>query len=144
MDLIRKNTFFEGWPLIKFNNLELVLGMALKFYSSIVKGLKLKVRKVWGYSYVCRSYREKTGSVGHFGSPILNRVNFGCLEICTQLTYQRDLKSHFSLCLNLACFLRFLSINLVYLEQLTMKKHKNTCFLKNQWIDCTPVLVLHP
>ena len=83
MDLTRKNTFFEGWSLIKFNNLELVLGMALKFYSSIVKGLKLKVRKVWGYSYVCRSYREKAGRVGHFGSPILNRVNFGCLEICT-------------------------------------------------------------
>ena len=34
----RKTAFFEGsW--LKFNNLGLVLGMALKFYTSVVKGL---------------------------------------------------------------------------------------------------------
>ena len=31
-----------------FNNLGLPLGMALKFYASVTKGLKLKVRKLWG------------------------------------------------------------------------------------------------
>ena len=33
--------------LLKFNNLGLALGMALKFYTSVVKGLKLKVREFW-------------------------------------------------------------------------------------------------
>ena len=42
-DLTRKNAFFEGWFWFKFNNLG--LGKNLKFYISVVKGLKLKVRK---------------------------------------------------------------------------------------------------
>ena len=41
-------SFFEGCSWFKFNNLELALDMALKFYTSVVKGLKLKIRKVWG------------------------------------------------------------------------------------------------
>ena len=44
-DLTRKANLFEGCYWLKFNNLELALGMALKFYTSVVKGLKLKVRK---------------------------------------------------------------------------------------------------
>ena len=32
----------------KFNNLGLELGTNLKFYISVVKGLKVKVRKIWG------------------------------------------------------------------------------------------------
>ena len=47
-DLTRKTAFFEGWSWFKFNNLGLALGMALKFYTSVTKGLKLKVRKFWG------------------------------------------------------------------------------------------------
>ena len=45
--LTRKITFFEGWSWFKFNNLRLVLGMTLKFYTSLTKLLKLKVRKFW-------------------------------------------------------------------------------------------------
>ena len=41
----RKTAFFEGWPWFKFNNLGLALGMGLKFYTSVAKGLKLKVGK---------------------------------------------------------------------------------------------------
>ena len=44
----QKNRFFEGWSWFKFNNFELALGTSLKFYTSVVKGLKLKVRKFWG------------------------------------------------------------------------------------------------
>ena len=33
---------------MKFNNFRLALGMALKFYNSVEKGLKLKVTKFWG------------------------------------------------------------------------------------------------
>ena len=64
-----------GCSWFKFNNLGLTLGMDLKFYTSVAKGLKLKDIKVFGGdSNVFRSYREKTGS-GTFCSPILNRVN---------------------------------------------------------------------
>ena len=41
----QKHTFFERWSLLKFNNLVLILGMVLKFYSSVAKGLKLSLRK---------------------------------------------------------------------------------------------------
>ena len=58
----QKNHFFEGWSWFKFNDLELALGMALKFYTSMAKGLKAKSQKVLvANSYVCRSYRGKTG-----------------------------------------------------------------------------------
>ena len=42
------NSFFEGWYWLKFNKLGLALGMALKFYSRVAKGLKLKVKKIGG------------------------------------------------------------------------------------------------
>ena len=37
----QKNHFFDNW--FKFNNQGLVIAMALKFYSNVTKGLKLKV-----------------------------------------------------------------------------------------------------
>ena len=37
--------FFEGWSWFKFNNFRLALAMNLKFYTSVAKGLKVKVRK---------------------------------------------------------------------------------------------------
>ena len=47
-DLTRKTAFFEGWPWFKFNNLGLALGKNSKFYTSLSKGLKLKVRNFGG------------------------------------------------------------------------------------------------
>ena len=47
-DLTIKTTFFEEWSWFKFNNLGLALGMALKSYTNVAKGLKLKVRKFLG------------------------------------------------------------------------------------------------
>ena len=47
-DLTRKTTFFEGWSWFKVNNLGLTPGTNLKFYTSVIKGLKLKVRRFWG------------------------------------------------------------------------------------------------
>ena len=46
-DFTRKTVFIEGWSWFKFNNLGLALGTNLKFYTSLSKGLKLKVRKFW-------------------------------------------------------------------------------------------------
>ena len=46
--MTRENSAFERRAWFKFNNLGLAQGMALKFYTSMTKGLKLKVRKFWG------------------------------------------------------------------------------------------------
>ena len=48
MGLTRKTDFFEGWSWFKFNNLRLVLGITLKFYSCVEKRVKLKVKSVEG------------------------------------------------------------------------------------------------
>ena len=56
--MTRKATFFEGWSWLKFNNLELALGMVLKFYTKVEKGLKLKVRKFLGLTL---TFVEVTG-----------------------------------------------------------------------------------
>ena len=47
-DLAKKNAFFEERSWFKFNNLGLALVMALKFYTSVAKRSKLKVRKLLG------------------------------------------------------------------------------------------------
>ena len=44
----QKTAFFEGWSWSKFNNLGLTLGTNFKFYTSVAKDLKLKVRKFVG------------------------------------------------------------------------------------------------
>ena len=43
-----QKTDFEGWSCFKINNLGLALCISLKFYSSVAKWLKLKVKKWWG------------------------------------------------------------------------------------------------
>ena len=68
-DLTRKTAFFEGWSWLRLNNLGLALDKNLKFYTSVVKGLKLKVRKFGDNSYVCRSYWGKTVRGGGFLPP---------------------------------------------------------------------------
>ena len=61
-DLTRKTAFFEGWSWFKFNNLGLALGTNLKFYTSVAKRLKLKVRKSLGLLLkFIEITREKTG-----------------------------------------------------------------------------------
>ena len=56
--MTRRTTFFDGWSWFKFNNLRLALGMALTFYISVVKELKLKVRQFWG---LIPTFPEVTG-----------------------------------------------------------------------------------
>lgn len=43
----QKTDFAEGCYWFKFNNLELVLGMAFRFYNNMAKGLTLKIKKLW-------------------------------------------------------------------------------------------------
>ena len=54
----QKSRFFEEWSWFKFNNLGLALGTNVKFYTSVAKGLKVKVRKFGG---LIHSLVEVTG-----------------------------------------------------------------------------------
>ena len=47
-DLTRRIIFFWGWSCFKFRNLGLARGIALEFYTSVAKGLKPKVKNIWG------------------------------------------------------------------------------------------------
>ena len=47
--------FYEQCSWFKFTNLGLALSTTFESYSSMGKGLKIKVGKLWG-SYICRSY----------------------------------------------------------------------------------------
>ena len=47
-DLTGKAAFFKGWFWFNFNNLGLALGTKLKFYTTVTKGLVLKVRNFLG------------------------------------------------------------------------------------------------
>ena len=68
---LKKKNFFEAWSWFKFNNLGLALGMTLKFYTSVAKGLRLKVRKFWGLLSVFVEVRgEKIGMGGSFFPPL--------------------------------------------------------------------------
>ena len=72
-----KYYFFEGWSWFKFNNLRLGPGMVLKFYTSVAKRLKLKVRKFWELTLTfAEVIGEKLvgGGGGGKKAPILNRV----------------------------------------------------------------------
>ena len=51
-----------GWSWFKFNNVGLALGTNLKFCNQCGKRVKTKSGNILGTnSYVCRSYRGKTG-----------------------------------------------------------------------------------
>ena len=81
-DLTRRTAFFEEWSWFKFDNLGLALGINLKFYTSVAKGLKLKVRKCWG---LIPTFAEDTGKklVGEpFSSPSswIGLIQYLCLQ----------------------------------------------------------------
>ena len=60
----------------RFNNSGLALGTNLKFYISVAKGLKLKVRKFWGVvpTFVKITEGKLVGGAFLGPPPILNRV----------------------------------------------------------------------
>ena len=71
----QKNQFFWGVLWLKFNNLGLGLDMALKFYTSVAKGLKLKFRNFWVLILTFLEVTKKKLVGGPSYPPILNRVN---------------------------------------------------------------------
>ena len=78
-DLTKNTAFFEGLSSCKFNNLELALGTNLKFYTSVEKGLKLKVRKFWGLipTFLEVTRKRLVGDLFDWMGGILNRVKTG-------------------------------------------------------------------
>ena len=74
-----KTLFFEGSSWLKVNHLGVALGMAWKSYTSVAKGLKLKVRKCWGliptFEEVTRGKLLGGGSLFAPSLRIKNRVN---------------------------------------------------------------------
>ena len=46
-NLTKEKQFFEGWCWLTFNDLRLVLGLVLNFYSRMAKESKLKAKKFW-------------------------------------------------------------------------------------------------
>ena len=74
--MTRKNRFFEGWSWFKCNNLRLAQGINLKFYTSMAKGLELKVRKFWGLipTFLEVTVEKLVGGYFLLPLPILNRV----------------------------------------------------------------------
>ena len=71
-DLTRKTAFSEGRSWFKFNNLGLALGTNLKFYTSVEKELKLKVRKFWGLILTLVELKEEklVGGLFHFSRSV--------------------------------------------------------------------------
>ena len=72
--MTRKTAFFEGWSWLTFNNLGPVLGINLKIYTSVPKGLKLTVRKFWEIIPTFVEVTEEKLVGRPFSPPILNRV----------------------------------------------------------------------
>ena len=64
----------------------MTLGTNLKFYTSVTKGLTIKVRKFW---VLIRTFVEVTGENLAGGLPILNRVN-ACFSL---ITWQNEIAS---------------------------------------------------
>ena len=83
--MTRKTAIFEGWSWFKFKKFGLTLGMNLKFYTRLAKGLKLKVRKVLGLipTFVEVTGEKLVGLEGGLFPPtlILNRVKLRILFI---------------------------------------------------------------
>ena len=69
-----KTAFLEGWSWFKFNDLGLALSTNLKFYASVAKRLKLKVRKFWELILTFAEVTEEKLVGGGFLPPSLNRV----------------------------------------------------------------------
>ena len=85
--MTRKTDFFEWWSWFKFNYLGVALGTKLKFYTSVAKGQKLKMRKILG---LILTFVEVTGEklVGGPPSPpsILNRVKVSLVIVLSIMT----------------------------------------------------------
>ena len=95
--MTRRTAFIEGWSWFKFNNLGLALVTNLKFYTSVAKRLKLKVRK---FGKLNSTFVEVTGEklVGEASQPlpppILNRINVSKSTIVFRIAFSKLIDNH--------------------------------------------------
>ena len=111
--MTRKTTFYEGWSWFKFNNLGLALGTNLKFYTSLSKRLKLKVRKFWGLipTFVEITGEKLVGGAGLFAPPpswiglrSLSGVSLISVEFFFPFTLMQSLGFFLQLCCSRSVF----------------------------------------
>ena len=89
----KENHIFWWVLLVKFNNLGLALDMVLKFYTSLAKGLKLKVRKFRGLIFM---FVEITGGK-LVGGPFCTLPSLNILKN-TKPTLQKYIQGYFRMC----------------------------------------------
>ena len=91
-DFTWKTAFFEGWPWLKVDKFGLVLGMTLKFYTRLAKGLTLKVRTfLETNSNVCTSYRRETGKEAFLLPPSWIGLSAFCNKLFNKIISEADL-----------------------------------------------------
>ena len=69
-----KKIFLKGYSWFNFNNLGLIKGLTLKLYTTVAKGLKLKVRKFLGLVSTGENLTGGGGGVDFGPTYILNKV----------------------------------------------------------------------
>ena len=121
--MTRKTALFDRWSRFKFNNLGVALGPKLKFYNSVAKGLKLKVRKFWGLSSPLPL------------SPILNRVNI-LPECLIKLFWKLIITSWFIIVKTYQGF-----INILPRRQLHVQSNRSTGI---RWEICSKLAITAP
>ena len=91
--LTRKTNLFEVISWFKFNNLELILGMALKFHTNVAKWLQLKVRK--SLEKLIPAIVEVTGKrlVGGLFGVLMNRIKKKLQKRCFLVRFQKFLRT---------------------------------------------------
>ena len=140
----RKIAFFEGWSWFKFNTWGVGLSTNLKFCTSMAKGSKLKVRKIWKPNL---TFVEVTGEKlvgGPFcplPAPILKRVKGCACDIFGSLFFKststcETRKNAFcftskALFVLEKMFFRILDILVSWRHQMPKHKTRNTFF----WIS---------
>ena len=84
-DLTKNPAFFEGWCWFKFNNFGLALGTNLTFYTSVLKGLTIKIRKFWRLN---PTFVEVSGGLFAPPSPYVWCIyRYVCIYMCVCVRY---------------------------------------------------------
>ena len=108
---------FKGWSSFSANNLGLALGTTLKFYSSVEKRLRLKVKKCWG--------KLEGGLFALPPPPILNSVKNDLADSRSVKTIEKErynntisLSRHEQVCLIGLRFERYFSHHRVFVPMM--------------------------
>ena len=127
-----QKTDFEGWSWFNVNNLGLALGMALKFYSSVAKRLKLKVKVL-----------RETRKGAFFTFPLL--PSWVVLKMIWQIPVVKTVKKeNYRFHYSIACSVELTCIFTVIILENTFGNIKINCFyLRGNRVGEIALLSLH-